>query len=282
MLRTCSIECAARIRELKERGCHVLFFLSGGKDSVASLDILLRLLGPKYIDYIVYIRVAGNTHPISDYVVEKIFDIYATHYGIDDDKFIVIEGWYKCSRHGKLEDFFECLIKHAGFPFYGNRWCTFQFKLVPLQHWVHNFLKCSMRRTVHVVGVKRTDSPVRQCWYTTVCRVDTKVEPRYLATPVLDYTSQEVRQWIRHNAPPEVAQIVDEMYSEWGGVPNCVFCPFHTIEKIVKIVRHLDENWRRRILEAINSVQADTKFNREVKQKWTRYLKNPLPDITKC
>jgi len=223
---------------------------SGGKDSTAAL--LWVLNNVKHDNWnVLYIEVTGNTHPIcTQYVIET-----ARRLGIYN-KLIV-------TRREDL-DFYEAL-KKWGIPIIRhNRWCLHQFKLPFILRYAHR---------VRVLGVRSEESRARSMLYSFV--VYSRQENRLFVCPIYDWKKERVTHYIK-----SFGIDINPCYAMYGHSGNCMFCPNHTKEKIVKTL--LDPEWRARIVNALEAQRVQTRTVRT----WLRIARliettRPLTDASR-
>jgi len=227
-----------RIKELerfKNRPIDVLF--SGGKDSLASL--LISIQAGLKIRKIIYTEVTGNTDQKCNNYVHRIVEKLGLK-----DKLL----------HTKREDldFYECL-KKWGIPIrYVNRWCLWEFK--------HRIWK-EICVSFQILGMKRIDSVNRK----TSSLIQRKyITDDYFILPIYDFTTYEVIDYIKMCGVE-----INPCYHIYGHSGNCMFCPFHSKEKIILTLQ--DPYWRKKILNVLTQVEWKSQYSKYKVNRWLQY-----------
>lgn len=207
---------------------------SGGIDSTAVLLWVIDHI--KHSDWnVLYVEVTGNTHPL------------CTQYVVDTAKRLGIYNKLIIAKREDM-DFFEAL-KRYGIPIIRyNRWCLHQFKL-PL------FLRYAHR--VRVLGVRSEESVARTMMYSHV--VYSPMESRIFVCPLFDWRKSQVLKYIEDHGID-----INPCYALYGHSGNCMFCPNHTKDRIIKTLR--DPEWRRKIVDALQA----QKNRHKVVRTWLR------------
>jgi len=226
------------VKFLNERRFTVLW--SGGKDSTAALLWILDHV--KHDDWnILFIEVTGNTHPMN---VQYVYET-AKQLGVFN-KLIH-------ARRGDT-DFFT-IMRRKGIPIIGySRWCLSEFK-----HWAikrYSYL-------TQVSGIKRTDSYRRR----NIGLVEYfRMTDSITVNVIYDWSKERVLQYIKDHGVE-----LNPCYRICGHSGNCMFCPYHRYEYIVKTLS--DPEWRQKILDALEYVAKNRRMgsiSRQIYEKWMK------------
>jgi len=226
------------VRFLNERRFTVLW--SGGKDSTAVLLWILDHV--KHEDWnILFIEVTGNTHLLNiQYVYET-----AKRLGVFN-KLI----------HARREDleFFDAL-RMWGIPIIGSgRWCFHQFKRKIIE---------SKTYFTQVSGVRRSDSVRRRgVQLVEYFRMTNSI----VVNIIYDWTKEQVLRYIKNYGVE-----LNPCYKIYGHSGNCMFCPYHRTEYIVKTLR--DPEWGPKIIESLEYVAKNVKMGRMSRQIYEKWMK---------
>jgi len=219
---------------LSRRQFSVLF--SGGKDSLATLLWVMENVDHDRWN-VVYVVVPENTHPL------------CTKYVANVCRELEISEKLLCAMRTDIE-FFDRL-RTWGVPlFRKNRWCLWQFKM---KVWK----RCA--RPVQVCGHKRVDSPRRRNFgYIEIFRYERAI----VVNPLLDWTDEMVIDFIKDHGIE-----LNPCYRMYGHSGNCMFCPYHTKDKIVRTLA--DPVWREKIISALLECKnIRSRIGNEIKRKW--------------
>ena len=231
-------------RELLDQYPFTVLF-SGGKDSLAVLLWVLDNVEHERWD-VLYVEVTGNTSALCNQYVHEVIDELGLKHRF---------------RHVRREDldFFEC-VKKWGIPVIGfSRWCLSEFKMRLFEKYA---------KPIQVTGVKRTDSHRRR----NVKLVDYLEMSRSITVqPILDWSTRQVLDYIRRR---NVA--VNPCYELYGHSGNCMLCPYHRREAIVKTMR--DPEWRQKILDALTHARG--RISRSLARKWLAYAQQQTLPFT--
>jgi len=230
------------VRFLNERRFTVLW--SGGKDSTAALLWVLNHV--KHEDWnILFIEVTGNTHPLNiQYVYETAKQL----------------GVFNKLIHARREDLdFFAAMKRWGIPLIGvQRWCLNQFKQKVIER--HSYF-------TQVSGIRRTDSARRKHvglieYYRMTGNIAVNV--------IYDWSKERVLQYIKEHGVE-----INPCYRIYGHSGNCMFCPYHRDEYIIKTLR--DPEWGPKIVETLEYVARNVrmgKISRRIYGKWMKHARN--------
>ena len=212
-------------------------FLSGGKDSVATLLWVLDNIKNKNFN-IIYVEVTGNTHEWCNYYVHYII----MQLGLEE-KFL----------HLKRQDldFFECL-KKWGIPLiHRYRWCEYTFKRdVYKQH----------AYKLHVLGLRKEESKTRKHFQHYIYP-SRKIPGAFIINPIFYWTKEQVIDYIKEHGIR-----MNPCYQRYGHGGNCMFCPYRTTEQIILTLQ--DSYWRDKIIKALKECDNKSPIGREIIKKW--------------
>jgi len=197
-----------------------------------------------------FIEVTGNTHPLNiQYVYET-----AKRLGVLN-KLI----------HRRREDLdFFTALKRWGIPVIGfSRWCLREFKEKIIERYAYR---------VQVSGIRRGDSYRRR----NIGLVEYfRMTDSVVVNVVYDWSKDKVMQYLREHGVE-----LNPCYEIYGHSCNCMFCPYHHYEYIVRTLRDLE--WGPKILENLEYVSKHIRMgsiSRQIYEKWmkaARSLKNNL------
>ena len=226
------------IKELQRfREYPVTVLFSGGKDSLASLLLALDA-GLKYIK-VLYVEVTGNTDQKCNEYVHRICEKLGIH-----DRL----------KHVKREDleFFECM-KKWGIPIFNiNRWCLWEFKDRLFRLHATNLRLC---------GMKSTDS-VRRKHIKLIERFH--VVNAIVINPIWNWSTYEVLDYIKERGVE-----INPCYRVYGHSGNCMFCPYHSKEKIILTMQ--DPYWREKILTTLLQTPWKSRYSQQIAMRWIKY-----------
>jgi len=230
------------VKFLNERRFTVLW--SGGKDSTSALLWILDHI--KHEDWnILFIEITGNTHPLN---IEYVYET-AKRLGVFN-KLI----------HARREDleFFDAL-RMWGIPIIGYaRWCLSKFKEEIMKRYSY---------FTQVSGIRRSDSARRSKiglveYYRMTDHITVNV--------IYDWTKDRVLKYIKEHGIE-----LNPCYKIYGHSGNCMFCPYHRTEYIIKTLR--DPEWGPKIIESLEYVAKNVrmgKISRQIYEKWMRIARN--------
>jgi len=232
------------LRKAREMYKRVYVLFSGGKDSLAVLDLATQVFRPSEMR-IVFTEVTGNSDKCN---VDYVYRVWLRYYGD-----------YELLHLKRNEDFFEYMLR-AGTPGPGARWCMSKFKQSLWRH---------LSPPIFIVGMKRSDSRRRKLIYRSFfVKNDWLVGTVVL--PILNWSTRDVLDYVRSRGLE-----VSPCYARYGHSGNCMFCPFHS--KRSATLTLMDPYWRERILPYLRRVMsvelAKTRFGATVRRKW---LENPV------
>ena len=206
-------------REL--RGRRVLLGFSGGKDSMAALLVLLKLL--EYVDFklhILYVHIPFLEAPRSVEFVERV----SSRLGVEIDVRVAPRREMKS------------LLKWKGLPRRGYRYCTV-YKAKPMRQ-----LRKEDPRLIEVIGDRLTESPKRmerlsKAAAYRVVLVGRKFRPTFFFT-LLDVVDIVKRSGLIH---PDYLD----------GLPRvaCAICPYKSLHEFRRLPPLEDEELIRRVME---------------------------------
>jgi len=237
------------VKFLNERRFTVLW--SGGKDSTVALLWVLDHV--KHEDWnILFIEVTGNTHPLNiQYVYETAKQL----------------GVFNKLIHAKREnvDFFT-MMRRKGIPVIGYaRWCLSEFKHKVMQRYSY---------LTQVSGVRRSDSYRRK----NIGLVEYfRMTGNITVNVIYDWSKDKVLQYIKDHGVE-----LNPCYRICGHSGNCMFCPYHRYEYIVKTLQ--DPEWRQKILDALEYVAKNKRMgsiSRQIYEKWMRAAKSLSSNLEK-
>ena len=223
-------------------------FFSGGKDSLAALlwvlDNVRDLSGMR----VIYAEVTGNTHPeCNRYAHEVIGEL-----GLED-RFL----------HVKREDisFWRYMLK-VGPPFpRPARWCLSEMKRMAWRHYIHG--------TFAVLGIRAEESKTRA----TYRNLHKTSDGQFTLMPVFGWSKDEVLDYIR-----ERGLRPNPCYDRYGHSGNCMFCPFHSREQIIRTLN--DPEWRGIIISSLRLAPVKGPLQREVRDRWLSLAgQTVLPEV---
>ena len=211
----------ARLVGREVRGKRILLGFSGGKDSVAALLVLLKLM--EYVSFrlhVMYIHIPFLESPRNVEFVERV----AEKTGIEIDV-----------RSAPRRDM-KTLLKWKGMPRRGYRFCT-MYKAKPMRQ-----VRKEDPRTIEVVGDRLTESPKRferlsKAAAARVILAGRKFRPTYLFT-ILDVIDIVRRSGLVH---PDYLE----------GLPRvaCTLCPYKSLYEFYTIPALEDEKLIENVLE---------------------------------
>jgi len=152
-----------------------------------------------------------------------------------------------------------------------KRWCMLQFKY---KWWTE--LRAIKGIRPLIVGVKTSDSIGRQRRWKDVDpnmpvkTFDTPTGLDVALAPLVDMTSAEVTALLRQY------NIVLRTYEMYGDSLNCMFCPFRGKDKIPRCVEAMPMYFARRLLNTLRNLRSQSKFVRQVVEKWVPELERKL------
>jgi phosphoadenosine phosphosulfate reductase len=171
----------------------VYVMFSGGKDSLATLDLAVKALGREGVEAL-FIDTGIATPGLRDYVVDV-----AGRYGV---KLNVVRPEH---------DFFE-LVSRAGFPMIRYRWCKDYLKMRPLKRFVRE-AEGRHGSILLVTGLRRDESwmKARGSKFYRHPRLGTDVY-----APIFEWSGEQVREYIRREGLPE-----NPLYRVYGKAYDC-------------------------------------------------------------
>jgi len=214
-------------------------FLSGGKDSVATLLWVLDNVKNKVFN-VIYAEVSGNTHEWCNYYVHYVI----MKLGLED-RFLHLKN--------EKYDFFECLVRWGVPLLQKYRWCREIFKI---RVWHPHAFK------IHVLGLRRLESK-RRMWYLKKPIKYSTREDAWKVNPLWSWTTDQVIDYIR-----EHGLRLNPCYRRYGHGGNCMFCPYRDESAIILTLKN--QYWREKILSALKRFQPKGPIGKEVKEKWLR------------
>lgn len=225
------------LREFARKYNGVWISFSGGKDSTTTLLLALEALPRSMIRGIVFIEVTGNTHELNIHYVYEVCE----KLGVSD---MLIH-----LRRDDIE-FFEC-IERWGIPTRHYRWCFNEFKVT-----MFNVIK----PPIFIAGVKNKDSKTRMLWDWTKPQ---RISGRIVFSPIADWNDEDVINYVRSRN-----MSLCPCYELYGHSGNCMFCPMHTKDKIMKTAS--DPYWGLKILRALKKCRG--RWCSEYVRKWSRFV----------
>lgn len=190
---------------------------SGGKDSTATLLWVIDNVKHNNWD-ILYVEITGNTHPLCTQYVKEV----STILGVEDK--LVIQR--------RDVDFYDYMVR-LGIPHFGYRWCYNVYK--------EPFFKKT--KFVTIVGMKRSDSRRRGELFKSPVMYS-ELNDKIWVLPILDWGTNQVLEYIKQHGIK-----INPCYELYGHGGNCMFCPFHTKDKIIKTMR--DREWGTKIYRVL-------------------------------
>jgi 3'-phosphoadenosine 5'-phosphosulfate sulfotransferase (PAPS reductase)/FAD synthetase len=171
-------------------GVYVMF--SGGRDSLVTLDLVLKTLKNSIVNPL-FIDTGIATPGLKDYVI-KICESYGL----------------KPRIIGPNYDFFELVIK-KGFPMVKYRWCKEYLKMRPLKRFVEEMKE--REKVILVTGVRKEES-----WFKA--KASKVYDHPFLGVkvyaPIFNWTSKLVKKYIEANGLEE-----NPLYNVYGKAYDC-------------------------------------------------------------
>ena len=219
-------------------------FLSGGKDSVATLLWVLDNVRNKHFN-IIYVEITGNTHKLCNWYVHYV----AMTLGLEDKLLHLRNEKY---------DFFDCLIKW-GIPLVQRyRWCEHHFK--------YCVYKDKMFRLA-VVGLRQNESRRRMRLVRQPITLSQRnpIPGSYIITPIWDWDLGQVIDYIK-----EHGLRLNPCYAKYGHGGNCMFCPYRTDAEIIKTMH--DPEWGPKIQRALTALLERQKgpIGKQIIERWLK------------
>lgn len=174
--------------------------ISGGKDSLVSLDLACRV----GIRTAIYCNTTMDYPGTSDYVKQ-----IARHYDITIHEV-------------RAPVDFLNLVKEIGFPSRRVRWCCDVFKFGPLAHFVQEHGIKTL-----ITGL-RSDESVKRKEYTSVG--ENPLVPVVQINPIVSWSLDDVWDYIRHYELP-----YNRLYDEGHARLGCWPCPFQTTDDLRRL-----------------------------------------------
>jgi len=232
------IQISDPVKFLNERRFTVLW--SGGKDSTAAL--LWVLDNVKHDDWnILFVEVTGNTHPLN---IQYVYETAKTL------------GVLNKLIHAKRTDMdFFTAMKRWGIPIIGySRWCLLAFKEEMFKRYSY---------FTEVTGIRRTDSKRRS----RIGLVEYYRKTNNIAVNVIyNWSREKVLKYIRDHGVE-----INPCYQIYGHSGNCMYCPYHRYEYIVRTLR--DPEWGPKIIETLQYVAENIRMGSISRQKYEKWMK---------
>jgi 3'-phosphoadenosine 5'-phosphosulfate sulfotransferase (PAPS reductase)/FAD synthetase len=202
------------VKILSQHRFTVLF--SGGKDSAAALLWVIDNVPHKNWN-ILYVEVAGNTHPAcTEYAVK-----FCRSLGVGEKLTVA-----------RTDDFYDLMYRWGPPLPYAYRWCLRQLKQKIFR---------SSSYWINVSGIKLLDSNRR-------ARMDhlnyVKATGKLSVLPLFNWTEKQVSRYIKEHGVP-----VNPCYGMYGHSGNCMFCPYADRRHVLLTMS--DPFWRGKIMGAL-------------------------------
>jgi len=226
------------IKFLNDRRFTVLW--SGGKDSTAVLLWVLDHV--RHEDWnILFIEITGNTHKLN---IEYVYEV-AKQLGV-----------FNKLVHGKREDLeFFNYMRRYGIPIIRYaRWCLSRFKQDVMVRYSY---------FIQVSGVRRTDSARRK--HINLIEYY-RMTNNIVVNVIYDWSKGGVLQYIREHGVD-----LNPCYQLFGHSGNCMFCPYHRNEYIIKTLR--DPEWGPKIVEVLEYVANNVRMGRVTRGIYSKWMR---------
>jgi len=216
-----------KLHEVKPRS--IVYLFSGGKDSSLAL-LLTRDFIKKFCDgagcktYILYIAIAGNTHPLNAFAASYVMEWHKIHYGF--------ESLYRVAPYV----FQEGVVK-SGLQVGKGRWCYNIHK----DRVFREIEKTLPYPQLHITGMSPHDSKVRAEKITSEMQlIETTNNTRFWAWHPLYNLNLSSEEKLKILGQHEEFKPIVLLYRRFGDSLNCVLCPYKEREKYMKL--HAEED----------------------------------------
>jgi 3'-phosphoadenosine 5'-phosphosulfate sulfotransferase (PAPS reductase)/FAD synthetase len=207
----------------------VVYLFSGGKDSSLAL-LLTRDFIKKFCEetrcktYMLYIAIAGNTHPLNAYAASYVMEWHRIHYGF--------ESIYRVAPY-----VFQEGVVRWGLQIGAGRWCFVIYKDRVLRD-VEKHLPTPQ---VHIDGMSPSDSKIRSEKIVSELQlITTSNNTLYWAWHPLFSVKLSSEEKIKILEQHEEFKPIVLLYRRFGDSLNCVLCPYKSREKYMKL--HAEED----------------------------------------
>jgi hypothetical protein len=258
---TVSKEAADRIRSIKPRS--IVYLFSGGKDSALALlitrDFVKQLCSEiKCRVYMLYIVIAGNTHPLNSFAASAVMEWHRKRYGFEPmyrvEPFVFQEGVVKW-----------------GLQMGQGRWCFVKHKDRIFRD-IENRLP---RPIVEVDGMSPSDSKVRQeVVKDEVMAISTKDNTFFYAWHPLYSVRLSDEDKLRILSMYEEFAPIVALYKRFGDSLNCVLCPYKPGTKYMKY--HATDD-----MSIISRFISEVMISSEWKKRFEKFSNKKLTDFSK-
>jgi len=263
----------------------IYIMFSGGKDSAALLAALPYTKHAIRKAVIVYIQVAGNTHPENVATVYRFVERLG--FGVDGVCVVVsppnhtirnaVYGGCRVIHVVRFSDegvdFFDAMVSR-GFPLsmsYPSRWCRIVFK--------NRVVEALPRPWFVVDGVRAVDSPARRRRVKQLVYTTTLVGYRLIvARPLFDMSDEEVWEVLREAGVDKLLST----YERYGSSLNCSVCPLTPVEKLRRVAEGLarDAVGRAILLRALAATTLARVVGGTRTEKQRNVVKSILEEVT--